>query len=144
MALVGRPTLAPTAVDHVVRPRGMQLIQELEQHPAQHDNEKGGPKLSEPLFHWPGFPVRRGAPSTGKNSKRRPDVRSDIRAVRPNSRISLRSCGLHSPRQRIFFRVKFVLRGLALGGPANSMARIQEMPGFSSLTGEPQGNFVAA
>src|SRR5580700_6360907 len=42
-------------------------------------------------------------------------------------------------RQRIFFRVKFVLCRLATGEPANSMARIQETPGFQPLTGEPQG-----
>jgi hypothetical protein len=48
------------------------------------------------------------------------------------------------PRQRIFSRVKFVLCRLAPGGPANSMNRIEETPGFQSLTGGLQGNFVAA
>ena len=42
------------------------------------------------------------------------------------------------------FRVKFVLCRLAVGDPANSTACTRETPGFPSLTGEPQPNFVAA
>jgi hypothetical protein len=47
----------------------------------------------------------------------------------------------NDPRANLF-RVNLLLERLALGSAANSMARIQEMPGFPSLTGEPQGNFV--
>ena len=45
-----------------------------------------------------------------------------------------RPCAGHACCGNKSLRVKFVLCRLAMGGPANSMARIQEMPVFPSLT----------
>jgi hypothetical protein len=42
------------------------------------------------------------------------------------------------------FRVNFVSYRLLTGSAANSIVRTQEMPGFSTPTGEPQRNFIAA
>jgi hypothetical protein len=42
------------------------------------------------------------------------------------------------------FRVNFVSCRSLTGGAANSIVRTQETPGFPTLTGEPQRNFIAA